>query len=47
MIEDHAIALFVAVLVLPFIFGGIIAFLTRPTKTYYKHQDGAWHRKEH
>lgn len=43
--ENHAIMLIVALSVVPMLLCGIYAFLTRPSKYYYRHNGTRWIRK--
>lgn len=43
--EDHAMILIMCLAGIPTVIGCIIAFLTRPRKTYYRFEDGVWMEK--
>ena len=43
--EDHAIYLIIAFISIPAILGSIYAWVTRPSKYYYKHNGIRWIRK--
>ena len=45
MIEDVAIVCMLAVFGIPLLIGGIYAWITRPSKYYYKHNGYYWKRK--
>jgi hypothetical protein len=47
MIEDYVITLLIALASVPCVIGGIVAWLTRPRKYYYRHDGYRWKRKRY
>lgn len=45
IMENYAICLIIAFVSIPMIFGSIYAWITRPSKYYYKHDGLRWVRK--
>ena len=46
MIEDHALILLIGMITIPCLIGVVVAWFTRPSKTYYRHQGGVWYQKK-
>ena len=43
--ENHAICLIIAMVAIPCIIGAVYAWITRPSKYYYKHNGYRWIKK--